>query len=254
MRNKHIKQIVMTAMMVLLSVVLFGCVNNQAVLFPTTDFEAETTKTETIASEAELTLTQTSTSTDSTGSIMTTPTPDASTLLPGREIFAFGDNEPLWYTVDDNVMGGVSSSTVNIIEKGILSFSGTMSLDNNGGFSSVRSDWTPTDLSDADGVLLRVLGDGKVYRLRIRSAVTGPEISFNAVFETAPETWKVVYVPFSIMVPTYRGFIMDVEALDPSSIGSFGFMLSDKQPGEFRLLVDWIRAVSEEELETYNAN
>lgn len=254
MRNKYIKLIAMTAMMVFFSLVLSGCVKNQSVQLSTTDSEKETTKTETVAIDAEPTVIQTTTPTKSTGSIMTTPTPESNPLLPGREIFAFGDNEPLWYTVDDNVMGGISSSTVDIIDQDILSFSGTMSLENNGGFSSVRSDWTPTDLSDADGVLLRVLGDGKVYRLRIRSADTGPEISFNAAFETTPETWKVVYVPFSIMVPTYRGFIMDVEALDPSSIGSFGFMLSDKQPGGFRLLVDWIRAVSEEELATYNAN
>ena len=254
MRNKYLKQIVMAAIMVFFSLFLFGCVNNQAVLLPTTDIEEEITKTERIARDAESSITQTTTPTNSTGSIMTTPTSKTTTDLPGREIFAFGDGEPFWYTVDDNVMGGVSSSFVDIIEPGIMSFSGTMSLDNNGGFSSVRSDWTPTDLSDADGVLLRVLGDGKVYRLRIRSADTGPEISFNAAFETTPETWKVVYVPFSSMVPTYRGFIMDVDALDPSSIGSFGFMLSDKQPGGFRLLVDWIRAVSEEELETYKSN
>ena len=185
---------------------------------------------------------------------MKTPTLEAATLYPGKDIFTFSEGEPIWYTVDDNVMGGVSSSTVDVIDSGILSFSGTMSLDNNGGFSSVRSDWTPIDLSDSDGVLLRVSGDGNVYRLRIRSAETGREISYNAFFETKPDTWTVVYIPFAKMVPTFRGFIMDVDALDPSSIGSFGFMLSDKQPGEFRLLVDWIRAVSEQELRTLNAN
>jgi hypothetical protein len=50
------------------------------------------------------------------------------------------------------------------------------------------------------------------------------------------------------MVPTYRGFVMNVDQLDNANISSFGFMLSDKQPGEFGLQVDWIRAVSQEEL------
>ena len=173
---------------------------------------------------------------------------EASLLLLGSEIFAFSENEPGWYTVDDNVMGGVSNSTVKVNDSGILSFSGTMSLENNGGFSSVRSEWTPTNLYGTDGLLLRVLGDGKIYRLRIHSATTGGDIAYNAIFETNPDTWNIVYIPFASMVPTYRGFLMDVGKLDTASIGSFGFMLSDKQPGEFELQVDWMRAIAEDEL------
>ena len=177
------------------------------------------------------------------------PTPEPTvTPLPGVNVFTFAGQEPGWYTVDDDVMGGVSNSTVTIIEPSLLSFSGEMSLENNGGFASVRSDWSPMNLSDADGVLLRVLGDGNQYRLRIRTASAGRGVSYNALFQTQPENWNYVYVPFEDMVPTYRGFLMDVGELDRANIGSFGFMLSDKQPGEFSLLVDWIRAVSEKEI------
>jgi monofunctional biosynthetic peptidoglycan transglycosylase len=151
-------------------------------------------------------------------------------------------------------MGGVSKSAVEIIESNILRFSGTMSLDRNGGFSSARSDWKPINLDGFDGILLRVLGDGNMYRLRIRTAETGSEISYNASFETSSEEWQLIYIPFKDMVPTYRGFVMNVEPLDPTSIGSFGFMLSDKQPGEFDLQVDWIRAVSEDALLDYESN
>jgi monofunctional biosynthetic peptidoglycan transglycosylase len=174
--------------------------------------------------------------------------PEDTKLLPETEIFAFDEGEPGWYTVDDNVMGGVSSSTVEITDTGILSFSGNMSLENNGGFSSVRSEWYPINLANADGMLLRVLGDGKIYRLRIYSEATGNEIAYNAIFETTPENWKLVYIPFANMVPTYFGSIVDVGRLDTRSIGSFGLMLSDKQPGEFDLQVDWIRAISEDDL------
>jgi monofunctional biosynthetic peptidoglycan transglycosylase len=178
----------------------------------------------------------------------------ADLLLLGDAVFNFDQGEPGWYTVDDNVMGGVSSSTVNIQDSGILSFQGTMSLENNGGFSSVRSDWRPIDLSNADGVLLRVSGDGKVYRLRIQSASTGGEIAYNAIFETNPDRWDIVYIPFADMVPTYRGFVMNVGKLDAKNIGSFGFMLSDKQTGEFELQVDWIRAISQKDLPVTGMN
>jgi monofunctional biosynthetic peptidoglycan transglycosylase len=168
--------------------------------------------------------------------------------LPGTELFTFAAGEPGWLTVDDNVMGGVSSSTVSFLQPGIMRFAGTMSLDNNGGFSSVRSQWQPTDLSAADGILLRVMGDGNAYRLRIRTTETGRNISYNALFDTTPEAWQLVYIPFADMVPTSFGFTVDVGPLNPATISSFGFMLSDKQPGDFSLLVDWLRAVSEEEL------
>lgn len=168
--------------------------------------------------------------------------------LPGIEIFNFQTNEAYWYTVNDDVMGGISSSSVEIINPGYLSFSGSMSLENNGGFASARSDWAPIDLAEYDGILLRVFGDGNIYRLRIRTAEAGREISYNALFEAPSDKWNLIYIPFEIMIPTYRGFVMDVGPLDESSIGSFGLMLSDKQDGDFSLAVDWIRAVNEDEL------
>lgn len=178
--------------------------------------------------------------------------PDASPLavpaLPGRELFTFAAGEPGWYSVDDSVMGGISNSTVVVVEPDVLHFSGTMSLENNGGFSSARSDWQRMDLSDADGILLRVLGDGNSYRLRIHTETTSRNIAYNAIFETTPGTWQLAYVPFRDMIPTRFGYVMDVGPLDQATVGSFGVMLSDNQPGEFELYVDWLRAVSEEEL------
>ena len=222
-----------TVLVAFLSIFLMGCTYIGTVLPPEAAANGEVMIKDSVEHEQQM------------------PARSGSVMLPGAEIFGFEGNEPGWYTVDDNVMGGVSSSTVEILEPGVLVFTGRMSLENNGGFSSVRSEWSPTNLSRADGVLLRVAGDGKLYRLRIRSTQTGRDISYNASFETVPDTWKVIYIPFDLMMPTFRGFLMDVGTLDPATIASFGFMLSDKQPGEFGLRVDWIRAVSEEELRTY---
>lgn len=184
--------------------------------------------------------------------VTVTPAPPINPI-PGVELFDFSGTGPGWYTVNDDVMGGVSNSTVDIIEQD-LSFSGTMSLENNGGFSSIRSEWIPIDLSDFDGVLLRVLGDDKSYRFRVRSVETGRNISYNAVFQTTSDKWEIVYIPFADMVPTYFGAEAGVDKLDTSSISSFGFMLSDKQPGDFELRVDWIRVVSERELQIVSMN
>jgi hypothetical protein len=235
-------------MMMILGLLLVGCGNIAFDLSPEINLTSELEVKDSNTIDITPTLSETKSRSEIKGDNMMNSTIEEKNALPGTEIFNFGRGEPIWYTVDDRVMGGVSRSTVEIINPNILRFSGTMSLDSNGGFSSTRSDWKPIDLDGFDGVLLRVLGDGKMYRLRIRTAETGSEISYNAIFETNLEEWKLIFIPFKDMVPTYRGMVMNVEPLDPSRIGSFGFMLSDQQPGEFNLLVDWIRAISEDEL------
>ncbi len=162
-------------------------------------------------------------------------------------LFQFNGEEPFWYTVNDDVMGGISSSFINFDENSdILTFSGNLSLENNGGFASIRSQWTNYELENYDGITFRVLGDGKTYRFRIRTEEAGSNISYTALFPTEANIWKEIYVPFSEMLPLYRGFVVSQAGpLDPGSIRSFGFMLSDKQTGEFKLEVENIRAVIE---------
>ena len=57
-------------------------------------------------------------------------------------IFDFTNQANLkqWKIVDDVVMGGVSSGKISINEDGHGQFEGTVSLENNGGFSSLRFD------------------------------------------------------------------------------------------------------------------
>jgi monofunctional biosynthetic peptidoglycan transglycosylase len=123
-------------------------------------------------------------------------------------------------------------------------FTGVLSLENNGGFASIRSQWTDYNLGAFDGIALRVRGDGNSYRFRIRSQETGPDIAYTTLFETEAGTWQEIYIPFSEMVPLYRGYVVNAAGpLNPESIRSFGLMLADKQTGEFSLEVDWINAV-----------
>ena len=233
---------------------LVGCVTSSEELSIMKNFQSKSQpkQVNTLQDDSDMSQMETTTQTSKTSldPIIT----EENMLLPGTEIFAFGEREPGWYTVDDNVMGGVSSSNVEIWDTGILSFSGNMSLENNGGFSSARSEWNSIDLTSADGMLIRVLGDGKMYRLRIYSESTGNNVAYNASFETTPEKWELVYIPVSSMVPTYFGYIVEVGSLDTSNIRSFGFMLSEKQPGEFDLQVDWVRAISEKDLPSLGWN
>jgi len=174
---------------------------------------------------------------------------------PGTPLFNFSSPDPAWYTVNDNVMGGVSHSLVVVdTELQMLSFSGDVSLENNGGFASTRSQWTNYNLGAFDGIALRVRGDGNTYRFRIRTEETGSGIAYTSLFTTEADIWQEVYIPFSEMVPLHRGFVVNIAgSLNPESIRSFGLMLADKQEGDFSLDVDWINAVAESKVEIKHA-
>ncbi|MFW9842872.1 MAG: CIA30 family protein [Candidatus Thorarchaeota archaeon] len=148
-----------------------------------------------------------------------------------------------WQAVNDGVMGGLSQSQLSGTSAGTAVFMGVVSLENNGGFASVRTSLDEADLSEYDGLALRVLGDGKRYRLRLRSEDRSDAVAYQATFDTAGDVWQVVEIPFASFLPTYRGRTpRDAPPLDISKIRQIGFMIAGKQEGRFRLEIAWVQA------------
>ena len=149
-----------------------------------------------------------------------------------------------WTAVNDGVMGGVSRGQHRITSEGTLEFSGTVSLENNGGFASIRSRPASTDLAEFDGHLIRARGDGKRYDFNLQTDTPIMAGSYRLKFETKTDEWREIPLPFSDFQATSFGqVIRSVPALNPAKIRSFGLLISDKQEGPFKLEVDWIRAV-----------
>ncbi len=146
-----------------------------------------------------------------------------------------------WRTINDGVMGGVSSSTMSISD-GVATFSGVVSLENNGGFASVRSLPAGHELGGFDGVVLRLRGDGKRYAFRLRTTDRFDGPSYQAMIRPEADVWSELVIPFGEFEPVYRGRpVPGHEPLDPSRVRTFGFLISGKQEGEFRLDIEWIR-------------
>ncbi len=149
----------------------------------------------------------------------------------------------IWRVINDGVMGGISSSTWNITENGAAVFAGNVSLENNGGFASVRSAVGTYDLSKYKGIVLRVKADGKRYNLNLKTDAEFDSILYKAEFGTEKEKWQLIKIPFSSFSPTYHGFVPpDAPKLDTKEIRRFGFLIADKQQGPFRLEIAWIKA------------
>ncbi len=151
------------------------------------------------------------------------------------------DEAERWRGVDDTVMGGVSEGEFYVTQQDTGVFRGTLSLENNGGFSSARRASGDYDFSNASELSLRVKGDGRRYQVRVQTA-DAEDISYRATFATAGE-WQVVDVSFSEFEPVFRGRIVsDAPPLNAAAIEQIGFLIADKKEGEFKLEVDWIRA------------
>ena len=148
-----------------------------------------------------------------------------------------------WRVVNDGVMGGLSKGNLKVSDEGVLSFSGNLSLENNGGFSSIRTGSVEMDLSEATGVVARVKGDGRTYQIRFGTDARfrGMEVSFMAEFPTQKEKWTEVEIPFDNFVGSFRGMKLKKEKFDPAKIRRVGLLLADKKAGPFDLKVDWIR-------------
>ncbi len=148
-----------------------------------------------------------------------------------------------WAPVDDVVMGGVSASAFDVLPDHKGRFSGVVSLENNGGFASVRAGVAPGTFSGFRGVRVRVRGDGKTYSFRLRARGPVRPLSYRAKFDTTAGTWEEIDLAFTGFVPTRRGKVFaEAGPIDPASIVDVGLLIADKQAGPFSLIVDWIQA------------
>lgn len=151
------------------------------------------------------------------------------------------DDPSEWQSIDDPVMGGVSESQFVATDEG-AAFTGTVSLEQGGGFASVRAPEQSYDsgLADKRGLQLYLRGDGKRYWLTTYTETGGP-ISYRAPLESI-ENWGTVTVRFDDLTPYRRGTkVPNAPPFDPAQLRTLGFLIADEQEGPFRLEVAWIR-------------
>lgn len=146
-----------------------------------------------------------------------------------------------WYVQNDNVMGGRSEGGFEAGQDELI-FAGSTNT-NGGGFSSIRTQPFKLDLSDYDGIQLRVKADGRRYtwQLQTNARWRGNRISYWSHFETDNGEWQTINIPFSSFFPQFRGFELDEPDLDPSDITEFGLYIYDKKDGPFELRLDSIQ-------------
>jgi NADH dehydrogenase [ubiquinone] 1 alpha subcomplex assembly factor 1 len=161
-------------------------------------------------------------------------------IFMGMIIFDFRVDSDIssWRIVDDVVMGGQSNGNFSINRNGHGFFHGAVSLENNGGFSSVRYHFDSIDVTEFSTIVIRLKGDGKKYQFRVKSDVYD-RFSYVAHFETN-QNWQNIEIPFSLMYPSFRGMKLNRPNYPGKTMGELGFLIANKKEESFWLEIDKI--------------
>lgn len=148
-----------------------------------------------------------------------------------------------WQPINDGVMGGVSVSQMRFDLAGYAVFEGNTSLENKGGFASVRSSHLDLGCADTVAYSLTVWGDGRTYKLNLRLDSGFDGVNYQAAFTPATGQWTQIVLPVTAFEPNFRGMaVPGAPLLRPEAVRQVGLMISDKQAGAFRLMVKTIAA------------
>ena len=143
-----------------------------------------------------------------------------------------------WRIIDDGVMGGESQGKFYIDTEGNGVFEGTVSLENNGGFSSVRYGFDKINVNPQSTVSIRLKGDGKNYQFRIKDKYNN-YYSYITTFKTSGE-WQTVQIKLSDLYPSFRGRKLDLPNFNNNSFEEIVFLIANKKNESFKLTLDKI--------------
>lgn len=151
--------------------------------------------------------------------------------------FSSPEETDYWYRINDSVMGGLSQSNLRVVSN-VAYFEGELSLDNNGGFASVRRTGPVSLESGNKPISLEINGDGRSYQLRLRTNQGFDGVAYVALFPSKRSQWQTLTFTEQSFVAQFRGrIIKDAPALSFSDVKQIGFMLADKKPGLFQLAI-----------------
>lgn len=146
-----------------------------------------------------------------------------------------------WFITNDDVMGGLSSSKMELNSEGNGVFSGTVSTDNNGGFAMTRLSTSVELAKSSSRIKLRVKGDGKAYQLRLKSK-RYQRYWYVQQFQTS-RNWEIIELSLKDFYPSFRGYKLNKPNFDYQEIKELAILIGNKKDESFQLELDWIKVV-----------
>jgi NADH dehydrogenase [ubiquinone] 1 alpha subcomplex assembly factor 1 len=168
--------------------------------------------------------------------------------MPKHELSFLEDfhsnNHLNWQIINDGVMGGLSEGGFRINADQTADFYGLVSLQNNGGFTSVRAVLYEAISGKFRKIIVRVKGDGKRYSFRLRTDQNFDGVAFASTFQTVSGEWTEHEFSPDDFTPTFRGrTLTNLPPLKDLQIRQIGFLIAEKQSGSFILKIDRITGI-----------
>ncbi len=149
--------------------------------------------------------------------------------------------ENQWRIVNDGVMGGLSSSKAIVNNDSKIVFSGNVSLENNGGFASLRSPVKDYNFEKFSGIEIKIKGDGKRYSVSMKETTYFEGYFYTSSFESKKDEWIIIQIPFDQFKLYYFGKETDSnKKIRLNNIKEISLLIGDKQAGEFKAEIDYI--------------
>lgn len=143
-----------------------------------------------------------------------------------------------WFVVDDGVMGGLSQGSLTLNDAGNIQYTGTVRLENNGGFSSIRHTFKTKEVSKYKFMVLIIKGDSKNYQFRIKSD-TSQRFSYITGFETSG-SWETIKLRLDRFYPSFRGTTLNQHNYPGKVMEEIAILIGNKQKQSFSLEIEKI--------------
>jgi beta-xylosidase len=147
-----------------------------------------------------------------------------------------------WRVQNDVVMGGRSDSQLKMTEDSRAQFSGSVSLENNGGFCSIHQTTETNPYVIAENYkafMITLKGDGKDYNFRVRTP--NGRYSYGFTFSTEEgNDWEKISIPFELMEASYHGEPVDVPNYQGENVVEMQLLIGNKKEESFEILIESI--------------
>lgn len=156
--------------------------------------------------------------------------------------YDFGGKQIDWVVVNDGVMGGLSQGEASNTADGLL-FKGAVSLENNGGFASLRSPYGTYDLSSYTTITLRYRSATHAFAITLNKHRRFWMPVFKKALPLTDGEWKTISFVLddfeSYRLGKFVGNNPTVEDLKKTI--RLGFISNEKRASPFEFEIDYIQ-------------